>query len=49
MSEEDLLNLFIKNKFAVSSNVIEGLLDLEPNMLSTHKGNKVVDFPTIKD
>lgn len=49
MSEEDLLNLFIKNKFAVSSNVIEELLDLEPNMLSTHKGNKVVDFPTIKD
>ena len=49
MSEEDLLHLFIKNKFAVSSNVFEELLDLEANMLSTHMGNKVVDFPTIKD
>lgn len=45
MSEEDFLNLFIKNKFSVSSNVIEELLDLTPGTLSQHKDNKVVDFP----
>lgn len=45
MSGEDIMNLFVTNKFSVSANVIEELLDLERGTLSQPSENNIIEFP----
>lgn len=47
MSGEDIMNLFVANKFSVSPNVIEELLDLEQGLLSQAKIGTIIDFPSM--
>lgn len=47
MSSSDIMNMFSANKFSVSPNVIEEILNLDPGTLSTLKDN-IINFATIK-
>ena len=50
MSAEDILGLFVTNRFSISANVIEELLDLEKGTLSKSNDgeNKIIEFPILK-
>jgi len=50
MSGEDIMNLFVANRFSVSANVIEELLNLDEGTLSqpSKAENKIIEFPTIR-
>lgn len=46
MSGEEIMNLFVANKFSVPANVLEELLDLEEGILSSKaKINNLIEFP----
>lgn len=45
MSGEDILNLFVANKFSISADVIEELLDLERGTLAQKASNNIIEFP----
>ena len=49
MSGEDIMNLFAVNKFSVSANVIEELLNLDEGILSqpSKTESKIIEFPSI--
>lgn len=51
MSNEDIMNLFSANKFSVSANVIEELLNLDKGTLSqpSKPDNKIIEFPSIRN
>lgn len=49
MSGEDILNLFVTNKFSVSANVIEELLDLQKGTLSQEEENNIIEFPIMQN
>lgn len=49
MSGEDVMNLFVANKFSVPANVIEELLDLDSGTLSKEKTHKIIEFPQIRN
>ena len=47
MSGEDIMRLFSINKFSVSANVVEELLDLEKGTLSSAEPSNIVEFPVL--
>lgn len=49
MSGEDIMNLFAVNKFSVSTNVIEELLNLDEGTLSqpSKTESKIIEFPSV--
>lgn len=51
MSGEDIMNLFTINKFSVSANVIEELLNLEEGTLSqpSKAESKIIEFPSVRN
>lgn len=50
MSGEDIMNLFAVNKFSISANVVEELLNLEEGILSQPSiiENKIIEFPSMQ-
>ncbi|MBN7774148.1 helix-turn-helix domain-containing protein [Clostridium aminobutyricum] len=48
MSGGDIMNLFVTNKFSVSTNVVEELLDLEQGLFSQIRANNVISFANIQ-
>lgn len=49
MSSGDIMNLFVTNKFSVSANVIEELLDLQKGTFSQEEENNIIEFPIIQN
>lgn len=49
MSGEDIMSLFVANKFSVSANVLEELLNLEGGVLSSKGKNNIIEFPTVRN
>lgn len=49
MAGEDIMNLFTANKFSVSANVVEELLNLDEGTLSqpSKAGSKIIEFPSV--
>ena len=47
MSGEDIMRLFAANKFTVSANVVEELLDLAKGTLSSEEPSNIVEFPVL--
>ena len=49
MTGQDIIALFAANKFSVSPDVVEELLDLEVGTLTTYKETpKIIEFPAIQ-
>lgn len=49
MSGEDIMSLFVANKFSVSANVLEELLNLEGGVLSSKGKNNIIEFSTVRN
>lgn len=48
MSGNDIINLFITNKFSIPANILEELLNLECGTLKNNETGKIIEFPVLQ-